>query len=49
MTKQKTRDKNLQNVAKDLEAAPVNSHQAQQKQQQVNDHRHQDLLNHDGN
>ncbi|WP_171687250.1 hypothetical protein [Paenibacillus planticolens] len=49
MTKQKAPDKNLQNVAKDFEAAPVNSHNAQQVQQQVNDHRHQDALNHKGN
>ncbi|WP_205516933.1 hypothetical protein [Paenibacillus sp. SYP-B3998] len=47
MTKQKSRDKNLQNVAKDLADSPVNSHQAQQFQQQTNDHRHQDALNHD--
>lgn len=49
MTKQKAVDKNLQNVAKDFEASPVNSHQAQQVQQQVNDHRHQDALNHEEN
>jgi hypothetical protein len=49
MTKQRAVDKNLQNVAKDFEASPVNSHQAQQVQQQVNDHRHQDALNHDKN
>ncbi|MBP1967786.1 hypothetical protein [Paenibacillus aceris] len=49
MTKQKAPDKNLQNVAKDLEAAPVNSHQAQQMQQQANDRRHQDALNHEHN
>lgn len=47
MTKQKSRDKNLQNVVKDLDKAIVNSHQAQQVQQQTNDHRHQDALNHD--
>lgn len=49
MTKQKSPDKNLQNVAKDWKANPVNSHNAQQIQQQVNDHHHQDALNHDGN
>ncbi|WNR44606.1 hypothetical protein [Paenibacillus roseipurpureus] len=49
MTKQKSPDKNLQNVAKDLDRNSVNSHNAQQLQQQVNDHRHQDALNHDGN
>jgi hypothetical protein len=48
MTKQKSPDKNLQNVAKDLDVTPVNAHNAQQIQQQVNDHRHQDALNHDG-
>jgi predicted secreted acid phosphatase len=47
MTKQKSRDKNLQNVVKDLDKTVVNSHQAQQIQQQTNDHRHQDALNHD--
>lgn len=40
-------DKNLQNVVKDLEKTAVTSHQAQQVQQQTNDHRHQDALNHD--
>jgi predicted secreted acid phosphatase len=40
-------DKNLQNVVKDLDATIVNSHQAQQYQQQTNDRRHQDALNHD--
>ncbi|WP_282938713.1 hypothetical protein [Paenibacillus sp. RC67] len=48
MTKNKSSvDKNLQNVAKDLEHTAVNSHQAQQIQQQTNDRRHQDALNHD--
>ncbi|WP_281883234.1 hypothetical protein [Paenibacillus sp. YYML68] len=48
MTKNKSDvDKNLQNVVKDLEHVAVNSHQAQQVQQQTNDHRHQDALNHD--
>ncbi|WP_200956168.1 hypothetical protein [Paenibacillus sp. Root52] len=40
-------DKNLQNVAADLEQTAVNSHHAQQIQQEVNDRRHQDSLNHD--
>jgi len=39
-------DKNLQNVVKDLDKTIVNSHQAQQLQQQTNDRRHQDALNH---
>lgn len=42
-----TADKNLSNVAEDLDKNPVNSHQAQQVQQDTNDRRHQDLLNHD--
>lgn len=40
-------DKNLSNVAEDLAESPVNSHQAQQNQQDKNDRRHQDALNHD--
>ncbi|MGG1312808.1 MULTISPECIES: hypothetical protein [Cohnella] len=40
-------DKNLRNVVKDLDQTPVNSLQAQQMQQQSNDRRHQDALNHD--
>ncbi len=40
-------DKNLSNVAEELEQNPVNSHQAQQLQQDKNDRRHQDALNHD--
>jgi hypothetical protein len=48
MTKQKSRDKNLQNVDKDLLHSPVNSHQAQQIQQDTNDRRHEDELNHKG-
>lgn len=48
MTKNKSgMDKNLMNVVEQLEQRPVNSHQAQQVQQQRNDHRHQDALNHD--
>lgn len=42
-----TADKNLSNVVEDLAQTPVNSHQAQQMQQQSNDRRHQDALNHD--
>lgn len=45
--KQFAGDKNLQNVVEDLEHTPVNSHDAQQMQQQTNDRRHQDALNHD--
>jgi hypothetical protein len=41
------KDKNLRNVSADLETAPVNSHHAQQIQQDRNDRRHQDALNHD--
>ncbi|MBP1174013.1 hypothetical protein JOE49_001265 [Paenibacillus sp. PvR133] len=40
-------DKNLSNIVDDLEQRPVNSHQAQQVQQDRNDRRHQDSLNHD--
>lgn len=40
-------DKNLSNVVEDLAQTPVNSHQAQQIQQDKNDRRHQDVLNHD--
>ncbi|MFE5324194.1 hypothetical protein ACFQ88_36495 [Paenibacillus sp. NPDC056579] len=48
MTKNKSSvDKNLQNVVKDLDQVAVNSHHAQQLQQQTNDRRHQDALNHD--
>ncbi|NIK79809.1 hypothetical protein FHS15_004976 [Paenibacillus castaneae] len=48
MTKAKgTADKNLSNVVEDLEIEPVNSHHAQQLQQDSNDRRHQDALNHD--
>lgn len=48
MTKNKSNvDKNLQNVVKDLDHTAVNGHHAQQIQQQTNDHRHQDALNHD--
>jgi hypothetical protein len=48
MTRNKSAvDKNLQNVADDLAAPIVTSHQAQQHQQQTNDRRHQDALNHD--
>ncbi|SIR61783.1 MULTISPECIES: hypothetical protein [unclassified Paenibacillus] len=47
MTKQKGPDKNLQNVAKDLELEPVNAHNANQLQRQSEDRRHQDNLNHE--
>lgn len=47
MTKRKAVDKNMQNVVEDLAQNPVNSHQAQQLQQDTNDRRHQDALNHD--
>ncbi|WP_202556207.1 hypothetical protein [Paenibacillus silvestris] len=47
MTKQKAPDKNLQNVDKDFRTKAVNSHNRQQQQQQVNDRRHQDALNHE--
>ncbi len=47
MGKNKAKDKNLANVVKDLDRTPVNSHQAQQWQQDTNDRRHQDALNHD--
>ncbi|MBD2871663.1 hypothetical protein [Paenibacillus arenilitoris] len=42
-----TADKNLSNVVEALEQDPVNSHQAQQLQQDKNDRRHQDSLNFD--
>jgi hypothetical protein len=48
MTKAKgTADKNLTNVVEALEQEPVNSHQAQQLNQDKNDRRHQDSLNFD--
>ena len=48
MTKAKgAMDKNLSNVVDDLNQTAVNSHQAQQLQQDRNDRRHQDALNHD--
>lgn len=48
MTKAKgSLDKNLSNVIDDLEKTPINAHDAQQMQQDVNDRRHQDALNHD--
>jgi hypothetical protein len=47
MTQQKSRDKNLQNVVKDLEVEAVNAHNAQQLQQDTNDRRHKDAMNHD--
>ncbi len=48
MTRKRSQDKDLQNVNKDLLKSPVNSHQAQQLQQDTNDRRHQDALNHEG-
>lgn len=47
MARNRTRDKNLQNADKDLRDAPVNRHHTQQMQQDTNDRRHQDALNHD--
>jgi hypothetical protein len=48
MTKAKgTADKNLSNVVDALETEPVNSHHAQQLQQDKNDRRNQDAMNHD--
>ncbi|TBL67628.1 hypothetical protein [Paenibacillus thalictri] len=49
MTKNKSNvDKNLQNVVKDLDKPVAGSHHTQQVQQQTNDNRHQDALNHEG-
>jgi transposase len=42
-----TADKNLSNVVEALDVEPVNSHHAQQLQQDKNDRRHQDSLNFD--
>lgn len=39
-------DKNLVNVVQDLESAPANSFDAQQRQQDVNDRRTRDNHNH---
>jgi len=48
MTRAKgTADKNLSNVVEALETEPVNSHQAQQLQQDKNDRRHKDSINFD--
>lgn len=48
MTKAKGgKDKNLFNVTEAFRIDPVNSHHAQQLQQDKNDHRHQDSLNFD--
>ncbi|HTG68506.1 MAG TPA: hypothetical protein VL921_04535 [Candidatus Udaeobacter sp.] len=48
MTKAKgTADKNLSNVVEALDIEPVNSHQAQQLQQDKNDRHNQDAINHD--
>ncbi|MFF2484288.1 hypothetical protein [Paenibacillus sp. NPDC058071] len=40
-------DKNLSNVIDDLEQNPVNAHNSQQLQQDVNDRRNKDAINHD--
>ncbi|EFM10845.1 conserved hypothetical protein [Paenibacillus curdlanolyticus YK9] len=48
MTKAKgSADKNLSNVVDQLERNPVNSHHAQQLQQDANDRRNQTAMNHD--
>lgn len=47
MAKQKGPDKNLQNVVEELERDAANSHHAKQIQQDANDRRHQNALNHD--
>jgi len=47
MTKAKSTDKNLQNVVKELDRSELGGHANQQRQQQTNDRRHQDLLNHE--
>lgn len=47
MTQAKGSDKNLANVVEHLDEQTVNSHHAQQLQQDHNDRRHQDALNHD--
>lgn len=48
MTKAKGHvDKNLSNVVEALDVEPVNAHQAQQLQQDKNDRRNQDAINHD--
>lgn len=46
MTKQRAVDKNLQNVVDDLNVTAVNAHHAQQLQQDAEDRRHVDKLNH---
>ena len=47
MTHKAKPDENLEGVTADLAQTPVNAHQAQQLQQDKNDRRHQDALNHD--
>ncbi|WP_165280011.1 hypothetical protein [Paenibacillus protaetiae] len=48
MTKAKgTADKNLSNVVQHLDIEPVNSHQAQQINQDAADRRNQAAMNHD--
>jgi hypothetical protein len=41
-------DKNLKNVTEDLAQPELGSHAKQQQQQQTNDRRHKDALNHEG-
>ena len=48
MKKKMKPDKNLKNVIQDLEKPQVNEHFNQQMQQDTNDRRHQDALNHEG-
>jgi hypothetical protein len=45
----RTPDKNLKNVVKGLATDGVNAHNAQQLQQDANDRKHQDDMNHDHN
>jgi hypothetical protein len=47
MANDRNQDDNLQNVVEDLDKPKVNGFQAQQLQQDTNDRRHQDALNHD--
>lgn len=47
MTRQKSADKNLQNVVKDLDQNPVNAFHAKQLQQDTNDRQKRDRHNHD--
>jgi hypothetical protein len=47
MTKQHGPDKNLQNVAKDLEQPHINAHFDNQLQQKTNDRRDRDMTSRD--